>query len=68
MMAKYLRWVTDPAERELYAQRVAQTSGLPVETIHRQVGPSGTESLPGGGAPPRINDEVAWYATKFLLR
>ena len=56
LMAKYLRWVTDPAERELYAQRVAQTSGLPVETIHRQVGPSGTESLPGGGAPPRIND------------
>jgi len=30
LMAKYLRWVTDPAERELYAQRVAQTSGLPV--------------------------------------
>ena len=52
LMAKYLRWVTDPAERELYAQRVAQTSGLPVDTIHREVAPSGPPPL-HGGAPPR---------------
>ncbi|MGE5248265.1 MAG: DNA primase [Verrucomicrobiota bacterium] len=38
VMEKYLRWVADPAERELYVQRVAQTAGLPVETIHRQLG------------------------------
>jgi hypothetical protein len=55
-MAKYLRWVTDPAERELYAQRVAQTSGLPVDTIHRQVGPSAPPPLPEEGAPPRRKD------------
>ncbi len=53
LMAKYLRWVTEPAERELYAQRVAQTSGLPVETIHRQVGPSALPPLTEGGDPPR---------------
>jgi DNA primase len=55
LMAKYLRWVTDPAERELYAQRVAQTSGLPVDTIHRQVGPSAPPAVPEG-APPRRKD------------
>jgi len=38
LMDKYLRWVVDPAERELYVQRVAQKAGLPVETIHRQLG------------------------------
>jgi DNA primase len=53
LMAKYLRWVTDPAERELYAQRVAQASGLPVETIHRQVGPLSSSPAPEGGAPKR---------------
>jgi len=53
LMAKYLRWVTDPAERELYAQRVAQRSGLPVDTIHRQVGRSALPPLPDGVAPPR---------------
>jgi DNA primase len=54
MMSKYLRWVSDPAERELYAQRVAQTSGLPVETIHRQVGPSAPELPPEADASPRF--------------
>ncbi|MBP2682428.1 MAG: dnaG [Deltaproteobacteria bacterium] len=56
LMAKYLRWVSDPAERELYAQRVAQTSGLPVETIHRQVGPSSPEPPPEADTSPRFSD------------
>ena len=56
LMAKYLRWVTDPAERELYAQRVAQTSGLPVDTIHREVAPSAPRPAPGGGGLPRRKD------------
>ncbi len=53
LMSKYLRWVTDPAERELYSQRVAQTSGLPVDTIHRQVGSPGLAPFPEAGASPR---------------
>jgi hypothetical protein len=56
LMANYLRWVTDPAERELYAQRVAQTSGLPVDTIHRQTGPTAPPPLPEGGEPKRRVD------------
>ena len=66
LMAEYLRWVTDPAERELYAQRVAQTAGLPVETIHRQVGPSGAALFPEGGAPPRRKDSCV--EESYLLR
>ena len=57
-MANYLRWVTDPAGGA-YAQRVAQTSGLPVDTIHRQVGPSALPPFPEGGAPPRRKDSLA---------
>ncbi|GAB4228021.1 MAG: DNA primase [Deltaproteobacteria bacterium] len=53
LMAKYLRWVTDPAERELYAQRVARTSGLPVETIHRETDPPARPPAPEGVAPAR---------------
>ena len=37
-MEKYLRWIHDPPEKELYAQRVAQKTGLPVDTIRRQIG------------------------------
>jgi DNA primase len=37
-MEKYLRWIRDPAERELYVQRVAQRTGIPAGTIHRQLG------------------------------
>jgi len=58
LMAKYLRWVSDPAEAELYAQRVAQTSGLPVDTIHRQVGTAGIAPSPEGSAPPRRKDSL----------
>jgi DNA primase len=55
LMEKYLRWIVDPAERELYVQRVAQTAGLPVETIHRQLGEAGKAApLPAEGpAGPR---------------
>jgi DNA primase len=52
LMEKYLRWITDPAERELYAQRVAQSAGLPVETIHRQLG-SPRVPAPAAESPPR---------------
>ncbi len=51
-MEKYLRWIPDPAERELYAQRVAQKTGIPVETIRRQVGgPAGKRSDPPAESP-----------------
>lgn len=52
LMEKYLRWITDPAERELYVQRVAQSAGLPVETIHRQLG-SPRVPAPAAESPPR---------------
>jgi DNA primase len=51
-MEKYLRWIVDPAERELYVQRVAQTAGLPVDTIHRQVGVPGAGSAAPPAGPP----------------
>ena len=53
LMAKYLRWVSDPAERELYAQRVAQTAGLPVETIRREIEPAGRPSVQEAEGPLR---------------
>jgi len=56
LMEKYLRWVTDPAERELYVQRVAQSAGLPVDTIHRQLG-SPTAPGPAAESPPREREE-----------
>jgi hypothetical protein len=60
-MDKYLRWVVDPAERELYVQRVAQKAGLPVETIHRQLGEAGKrQALPAespAGAPDPLLEE-----------
>ena len=56
LMEKYLRWITDPAERELYVQRVAQSAGLPVETIHRQLG-SLTAPAPAVDSPPREREE-----------
>ncbi len=52
MMEKYLRWIVDPAERELYVQRVAQTAGLPVDTIHRQLGASERPSASPAGPDP----------------
>lgn len=51
-MEKYLRWIPDPAERELYAQRVAQKTGIPVETIRRQVGGSAGKSTESPADPP----------------
>lgn len=51
-MEKYLRWIPDSAERELYAQRVAQKTGIPVEAIRRQVGgPAGKRQDPPAEGP-----------------
>jgi DNA primase len=58
VMEKYLRWIADPAERELYVQRVAQTAGLPVETIHRQLGGSGQTAPPAAEASPGTRDPL----------
>jgi DNA primase len=57
VMEKYLRWIADAAERELYVQRVAQTAGLPVDTIHRQLGGSAT-ALPAAEAPAAARDPL----------
>jgi len=57
LMEKYLRWITDPAERELYVQRVAQSAGLPVETIHRQLGSPQGPAPEAPGSPPREREE-----------
>jgi DNA primase len=56
LMEKYLRWIPDPAERELYVQRVAQSAGLPVDTIHRQLGPAKAPG-PAVDSPPREREE-----------
>jgi DNA primase len=57
LMEKYLRWITDPAERELYVQRVAQSAGLPVETIHRQLGSRKGTAPDAPDSPPRDRQE-----------
>ena len=67
LMAKYLRWITDPAERELYAQRVAERSGLPVETIHRQAGPSPAMVPPEGDVPARRGESRPEESHLFQL-
>jgi len=57
LMEKYLRWIADPAERELYVQRVAHGAGLPVETIHRQLGASGVHAPETRESPPPEREE-----------
>ena len=57
LMEKYLRWIPDPAERELYVQRVAQSAGLPVETIHRQLGAARAPASESRGSPPPEREE-----------
>ena len=37
-MDKYLRWIQDPAERELYVQQIAGKTGLTADVIHRRLG------------------------------
>ena len=37
-MGKYLRWIQDPAERELYVKQVAGRTGLTAEVIHKHLG------------------------------
>jgi len=60
LMGKYLPWVTEPAEQRLYVQRVAQSAGLPEETVLEQVRGKGSASAaaapgipgrPAGGRP-----------------
>jgi len=58
LMDKYLRWIVDPAERELYVQRVAQKAGLPVETIHRQLGEAGKRQSPPTESPAGAPDPL----------
>jgi DNA primase len=58
LMDKYLKWIVDPAERELYVQRVAQKTGLPVETIHRQLGEAGQGASPRGEAAAAVADPL----------
>lgn len=66
VMEKYLRWIADPAERELYVQRVAQTAGLPVETIHRQLGGPAKSVTAAGEAPAGARDPLP--EESFLLQ
>jgi DNA primase len=65
LMEKYLRWITDPAERELYVQRVALSAGLPVETIHRQLG---SPRLPAPAAEPSPRETEGRPEENFLLQ
>lgn len=55
LMGRYLPWVTDPAERSLYVQRVARSAGLPEETVHERMrGGKRGEGAPSPlGIPPR---------------
>ncbi|MBE0605358.1 MAG: DNA primase [Deltaproteobacteria bacterium] len=58
-MEKYLGWILDPAEKELYVQRVAQKTALPVETIHQQLG--------GAKKRPAPREESAVEAARASL-
>jgi DNA primase len=60
LMGKYLPWITEPAEQRIYVQRVAQSAGLPEETVLDQlrgkgfVSPDAAPGIPGrtpGGRP-----------------
>jgi DNA primase len=52
LMGKYLPWITGPAEQRLYVQRVAQSAGLPEETVLEQVRGKGFASAaPATGIP-----------------
>jgi DNA primase len=60
LMGKYLPWITEPAEQRIYVQRVAQSAGLPEETVLEQVrgkgqaAPAADTGVPGrapGGRP-----------------
>ncbi|MEW6720484.1 MAG: DNA primase [Thermodesulfobacteriota bacterium] len=58
LMDKYLRWIVAPAERELYVQRVAQKTGLPAETIHRQIGQAEKGQPPPAESPAGAPDPL----------
>lgn len=60
LMGKYLPWITEPAEQRIYVQRVAQSAGLPEETVLDQLrgkgfaSPDAAPGIPGrtpGGRP-----------------
>jgi DNA primase len=60
LMGKYLPWITEPAEQRIYVQRVAQSAGLPEETVLEQLrgkgfaSPASAPGIPGrtpGGRP-----------------
>lgn len=51
LMAKYLPWIGDPAERRIYVQRVARAAGLPEETVLERIGAGRAE--PSGEPAPR---------------
>jgi DNA primase len=54
LMGKYLPWITDIAEQRLYVQRVAQSAGLPEETVLAPLrGKSGTMAAAAPGIPGR---------------
>lgn len=61
LMGKYLPWVTDPAEKRLYVQRVARSAGLPEETVLERLGRERAQTRPPGGggsaAPPADRGE-----------
>ena len=65
LMEKYLRWIADPAERELYVQRVAQSAGLPVETVHRQLGET---KVPGPPVPSTPREREGLPEESLLLQ
>ncbi|MCL5884396.1 MAG: DNA primase [Deltaproteobacteria bacterium] len=51
LMAKYLQWIGEPAERRLYVQRVARAAGLPEEAVLEQIG--GGKAAGGGSSASR---------------
>jgi DNA primase len=55
LMGRYLPWVSDPAERSLYVQRVARAAGLPEEAVHERMrgGKGGGGAPASAGIPPR---------------
>jgi hypothetical protein len=68
-MEKYLRWIPDPAERELYAQRVAQKTGIRSTIRGRSGAPRGRAPnpgrSPGGRSGPALRGKPAAAACGF---
>lgn len=56
-MGRYLPWISDPAEKRLYVRRVAETAGVPEDTVlerrdRRRPEPGDARAANAGGKPP----------------